>query len=97
MKRTKFAFLVSAVSLLLTGCSTNHSGVWIFALLGIFTLLLGVLRVRSAMQYNKSRRRKRRKKSESPEQILLTVIIFVLALVFFLAAAVCGRSAFACT
>jgi len=92
MKTTKFLLLFSTVSLLLTGCSASNTGTWIFGLLGALTLLLGVIRIRSAMQYSKSRRRRRHAKTISSEQILLTVIIFVLALVFFLAAAVCARS-----
>ena len=90
--KMKFLLLLSAVSLFLTGCSTNNSSTWIFLLLGTLTLLLGILRVYSSVKYSKSRKRKRHRKPESLDQILLIVIIFMLALVFLLAAAVCEKS-----
>ena len=37
MKTTKFLLLLSTVSLLLTGCSANNTGTWIFGLLGALT------------------------------------------------------------
>ena len=93
MKYRKIIPLLCAVSVSLSGCSTQSAGGLALAILGILVLFFAIVRTYSSIQYSKSRRTKRRRKKEPAQSILLTAILYALALVLILGALVLGRAA----
>ena len=92
MNFKKVIYILCALCLLLSGCTSHQTGSAILGISGILVLFIAILRTYSSVRYAQSRKRNRRRKPETPQQLLMTAILYAAALVLVLAALLCIKT-----
>ena len=92
MKRNLSVLMLTAMCLLLTGCSAGGGGLWcgVLVVLGLALLALAVVRSVSLGRMRRSRRMTRQQRSWLRGQVVLTNILYIIALVLVIAGILLG-------